>query len=100
VLGSRQPPIVGSPEQVADQLIASVEEADVEGFNLSRTVVPECLESFIDLVVPILQERGAYKRSYAPGTYRQKLFGSGDRLPDEHPAAAARWIEPRRPGAA
>jgi alkanesulfonate monooxygenase SsuD/methylene tetrahydromethanopterin reductase-like flavin-dependent oxidoreductase (luciferase family) len=91
VLGSRQPPIVGSPEQVADQLIAWIKEADVDGFNLSRTVVPECLESFIDLVIPILQERGAYKREYAPGTYRQKLFALGDRLPDEHPAAAARW---------
>jgi len=93
VLGSRQPPIVGSAEQVADQLIAWVMEADVDGFNLSRTVVPECLESFIDLVIPILQERGAYKYNYAPGTYRQKLFGRGDRLPDEHPAAAARWSE-------
>jgi len=91
VLGSRQPPIVGSPEQVADQMIAWVTEADVDGFNLSRTVVPECLESFIDLVVPVLQERGAYKRCYAPGTYRHKLFGCGDRLPDGHPAAAARW---------
>jgi long-chain alkane monooxygenase len=91
VLGSRQPPIVGSPEQVADQLIAWVTEADVDGFNLSRTVVPECLESFIDLVVPVLQERGAYKRCYSPGTYRHKLFGCGDRLPDGHPAAAARW---------
>jgi len=91
VLGSRQPPIVGSPEQVADQLVAWVNEADVDGFNLSRTVVPECLESFIELVLPVLQERGAYKRNYAPGTYRQKLFGRGDRLPDEHPAALARW---------
>ena len=63
-------------------------------------VVPECLESFIDLVVPILQERGAYKRGYAPGTYRQKLFGSGDRLPETHPAAAARWMEPKRVGPA
>jgi len=44
-------------------------------------------------VVPILQERGAYKRDYALGTYRQKLFGCGDRLPDEHPAVAARWTE-------
>jgi len=49
------------------------------------------MESFIDLVVPILQECGAYKREYAPGTYRQKLFGRGDRLPDGHPAASARW---------
>jgi alkanesulfonate monooxygenase SsuD/methylene tetrahydromethanopterin reductase-like flavin-dependent oxidoreductase (luciferase family) len=95
VLGSRQPPIVGSPEQVADQLIAWVNEADVDGFNLSRTVVPECLESFIDLVVPVLQERGAYKRDYAPGTYRRKLFSLGDRLPSEHPAALARWSADR-----
>ena len=93
VLGSRQPPIVGSPEQVADQLVAWVREADVDGFNLSRTVIPECLSSFIALVLPILQERGVYKRGYAPGTYRQKLFARGDRLPAEHPAAAARWAE-------
>jgi len=91
VLGSRQPPIVGSPEQVADALIQWVTEGDVDGFNLSRTVMPECLETFIDLVVPVLQERGVYQRDYAPGTYRQKLFGLGDRLPDGHPAAEARW---------
>ena len=93
VLGSRQPPIVGSPAQVADQLIAWVEEGDVDGFNLARTVVPECLEAFIELVVPILQERGAYKRDYAAGTYRQKLFGLGDRLPAVHPAAATRFVD-------
>jgi len=61
VLGSRQLPIVGSVEQVADTLIAWVDEGDVDGFNLSRTVVPECLEDFIGMVVPVLQERGRYK---------------------------------------
>ena len=91
VLGSRQPPIVGTPAQVADELLAWVNEGDVDGFNLARTVVPECLEDVVDLLVPELQERGVYKRDYAPGTYRQKLFGLGDRLPDGHPAAAARW---------
>ncbi len=91
VLGSRQPPIVGSPEQVADALMLWVTEGDVDGFNLSRTVMPECLETFIELVVPVLRERGVYKTGYASGTYRQKLFGAGDRLPDTHPAAAARW---------
>ena len=93
VLGSRQPPIVGSPEQVADALMLWVEEGDVDGFNLSRTVMPECLEAFIELVVPVLQERGVYKTGYLAGTYRQKLFGMGDRLPDGHPAAAVRWGE-------
>ena len=87
ILGSRQPPIVGSAEQVADALEAWVEEADVDGFNLSRTVAPECLEGFIELVVPVLQERGLFKRGYAPGTYREKLFGAGPRLAAPHPAA-------------
>jgi FMN-dependent oxidoreductase (nitrilotriacetate monooxygenase family) len=90
VLGSRQPPIVGDPVQVADALQAWMTEADVDGFNLSRTVMPECLEAFIELVVPLLQERGLYKSAYAPGTYREKLFGAAARLPAGHPAAAFR----------
>ena len=90
ILGSRQRPITGSAEQVAQALIDFAEAADVDGFNLSRTVMPEGLESVVDLVVPILQERGAYKRDYAPGTYREKLFGAGPRLAAPHPAAAAR----------
>ena len=88
ILGSRQPPIVGSAEEVADALIAWVDEADIDGFNLSRTVVPECLEDVVTMLVPALQERGRYKRDYAPGTYREKLFGAGPRLAAPHPAAA------------
>jgi FMN-dependent oxidoreductase (nitrilotriacetate monooxygenase family) len=91
ILGSRQAPIVGSPATVADALTGWVTEADVDGFNLSRTVMPECLESFIDLVVPALQDRGLFKTAYTSGTYRHKLFGAGDRLGDNHPAAAERW---------
>ena len=91
VLGSRQPPIVGDPVQVADALAGWMREAGVDGFNLSRTVMPECLEDFIDLVVPVLQERGLYKTGYAPGTYREKLFGNARLLPREHPAAGHRW---------
>jgi len=76
VLGSRQEPIVGDADQVVEALAAWVAEADVDGFNLSRTVVPECLEDFIALVVPRLQERAMYKREYREGTYREKLFDS------------------------
>ena len=90
VLGSRQAPIVGSPGRVADELQAWVEEADVDGFNLSRTVMPECVEDFVRLVVPELQSRGVMKRAYAPGALRQKLFGAGARLPGRHPAARFR----------
>ena len=89
VLGSRQAPIVGSPMQVADQMQAWVDEADVDGFNLSRTVVPECVEDFVALVVPELQSRGVMKSQYEPGTLRRKLFGH-DRLTASHPAARYR----------
>ena len=90
VLGSRQAPIVGSASVVADALIGWMDGADVDGFILSRTVTPECFTDFVDLVVPELQRRGAYKEAYAPGTLRRKLFGA-DRLPGTHPAAAHRW---------
>jgi FMN-dependent oxidoreductase (nitrilotriacetate monooxygenase family) len=90
VLGSRQPPIVGSVEEVADELIAWMDQADVDGFNLSRTVTPECLEDVVRLLVPALQERGRYKRGYAAGTYREKLFGAGPLLAAPHPAAGFR----------
>jgi FMN-dependent oxidoreductase (nitrilotriacetate monooxygenase family) len=91
VLGSRQPPIVGDPVQVADALQGWMTAAGVDGFNLSRTVMPECLEAFIDLVIPVLQERGAYKTSYSDGTYREKLFGAGPRLGVDHAAARHRF---------
>jgi long-chain alkane monooxygenase len=51
-------------------------------------VTPESLGDFVDLVVPILQERGAYKRDY--GTLREKLFAGSRRLPPSHPGAAYR----------
>jgi len=89
-LGSRNPAIVGSAEEVADDLIAWVEETDIDGFNLSRIVTPESLEDFVDLVVPILQERGVYKHAYRPGSLREKLFGHSRLLPSSHPAAAHR----------
>jgi hypothetical protein len=91
-LGSRNPAIVGSAEEVADDLISWVEETDIDGFNLSRIVTPEGLEDFVDLVVPILQERGVYKRDYRPGTLREKLFAGSRLLPTSHPAAAHRRL--------
>jgi hypothetical protein len=43
-----------------------------------------------NLVVPELQARGLFKHAYASGTFRDKLFGRGARLPDSHPAASVR----------
>lgn len=89
-VGGRGAFIVGSPSTVADELQAWVEQADLDGFNLVRTVAPEGLEAIVDLLVPELQSRGVFKTEYAPGPLRQKLFGS-PRLPERHPAARHRF---------
>jgi alkanesulfonate monooxygenase len=79
--------IVGSPGTVADELQLWMTETDIDGFNLAYTVLPECFEDFVNLVVPELQNRQAYKTHYTEGTLRRKLFGVGDRLQSPHPAA-------------
>ncbi|MEI2264709.1 LLM class flavin-dependent oxidoreductase [Erwinia sp. CGal63] len=87
-LGGRYAVIIGSPSQVADELIRWVDEAGIDGFNLTRILNPQSYSDFIDLVVPELQQRGRYKTAYQPGPLRQKLFGHA-RLSPRHPAA--RW---------
>jgi long-chain alkane monooxygenase len=95
-LGSRSMPFVGSAEEVADEMQGWVEETGIDGFNLSRVVTPEGLEDFVDLVVPILQDRGVYKTAYREGTLRQKLFGGASgRLRDSHVGASYRYRRTR-----
>ena len=90
-IGGRGPVIVGSPAEVADELQAWVNETDIDGFNLSYAVTPGGYRDFAELVVPDLQRRGVYKTEYAPGTLREKVFGTGRaRLPSSHPAARFR----------
>jgi hypothetical protein len=85
--------VVGSSEEVAEELIAWVEDTDVDGFNLAYAVMPETFVDFVDLVVPELQRRGHYKRDYAPGTLREKFYGRGRaRLGVDHPAVRFRSI--------
>ncbi|AYO38180.1 LLM class flavin-dependent oxidoreductase [Serratia sp. P2ACOL2] len=88
-MGGRYPLVVGDPQQVADALLQWIDQADIDGFNLTRIVNPGSYRDFIDLVVPELQSRGRYKTAYRAGSLRQKLFQQQDRLPPSHPAA--RW---------
>ena len=90
-IGGRGPVVVGSPQQVADELQSWMAETDIDGFNLSYAVTTEGYSDFADLVVPELQRRGVYKTDYAPGTLRQKFFGSeSGKLLATHPAARFR----------
>ncbi len=80
--------LTGTPEQIADRLEA-FHEAGVDGFNIIYAVTPGTFADFIDGVVPELRRRGLLPEEYAPGTLREKLFGSA-RLPASHPGAAYR----------
>jgi long-chain alkane monooxygenase len=89
-LGGRYITVVGSPEQVADELESWIAETGLDGFNLTRIVTPESYEDFIELVIPELQRRGSYKTAYDSGTLRQKLFREGAFLPEQHTGSAYR----------
>jgi hypothetical protein len=67
-----------------------VEETDVDGFNLAYAVTHETFSDIVTYLVPELQRRGVYKRDYAPGTLREKLFSAGARLPQSHIGARYR----------
>ena len=91
-IGGFGPLFVGSPETVADLLQEWVEDTDVDGFNLAYALTHETFIDAVELLVPELQKRGVYKKEYAQGTLREKLFGEGPRLPVSHPGRRYRTL--------
>lgn len=92
-IGGLGPVFVGSPSHVADVLQEWVADTDVDGFNLAYAVTPESFEDVVEFIVPELQRRDIYPKSYRPGTLRDKLFGDGPYLQAPHPAVQYRDIE-------
>lgn len=68
------PQIVGTPEQVADQLEDYYDHAGGDGFMLTAIYSPGAIEEFVDLVVPVLQKRGRLREDYRGGTLREHLL--------------------------
>ena len=89
-IGGMGPVLIGSGDEVASALLDWAAETDVDGFNLAYAVTPGTFSDVITHVVPALERRGAYEREYVPGTLRNKLFGRGDLLPDNHRGASYR----------
>jgi FMN-dependent oxidoreductase (nitrilotriacetate monooxygenase family) len=95
-IGGVGPVVAGSAASVADALQRWVDDTDCDGFNLAYAVTHETFRDVVDLLVPELQRRGAYKTAYAPGTLREKLFGGGARLSAPHPGARYRDLAAHR----
>lgn len=65
--------IVGTAEQVADQLQAWFENEAADGFNILPPWLPTGLDDFVDLVIPELQRRGLFRTAYEGNTLRENL---------------------------
>ncbi|KQE36911.1 LLM class flavin-dependent oxidoreductase [Acinetobacter nosocomialis] len=92
-LGGNGPVLVGSGETVSDALQQWVEDTDVDGFNLAYILAHQTFADVVEFIVPELQKRGVYQTSYAQGTLREKLFGAGPYLPENHRGAKYRNLK-------
>jgi FMN-dependent oxidoreductase (nitrilotriacetate monooxygenase family) len=65
--------LCGAATQVADTLQHWFETGAADGFNVMPPYFPGGFDDFVDLVVPILQERGLFRADYAGATLRDHL---------------------------
>ncbi len=64
---------VGTPQTIADEMQAWLEEEGSDGFNIMFPYLPEGLDDFVDKVVPELQRRGLFRTEYEGVTLRENL---------------------------
>ncbi|TVY44835.1 Dimethyl-sulfide monooxygenase [Lachnellula subtilissima] len=75
-LGGLHPSPIGTPEMIADIMEQWVDEADVDGFNIAYISNPGSFKDVVELLVPVLRERGLIFDDYAVpgGTFRENLL--------------------------
>jgi FMN-dependent oxidoreductase (nitrilotriacetate monooxygenase family) len=65
--------LCGSAERIADTLEDWFRAGAADGFNVMPPFFPGAFDDFVDLVVPILQERGLVRADYTGTTLRDHL---------------------------
>ena len=68
---------VGTAARIADEIDTYVQADACDGFILVPHLTPHGLDDFVDRVVPLLQERGAFRTGYAGETLREHLELAG-----------------------
>ena len=61
----------GTPEQIADTIVAWFEGGAADGFNIMAPALPSGLEAFVEHVLPILRGKGLFREEYAGTTLRE-----------------------------
>ncbi|MGW6457293.1 LLM class flavin-dependent oxidoreductase [Streptomyces sp. NPDC055078] len=67
------PSFTGTPGSVAEAMVRGAAESAADGFLLAPPPAPGGLDEFVAQVVPLLQERGAFRTHYAGTTLRSHL---------------------------
>ena len=65
--------LVGTAEQIVDQLEDRFVNYGADGFNIMPPIVPGGLTDFIELVIPELRRRGLFRTEYEGATLRENL---------------------------
>ncbi|MEI7025528.1 LLM class flavin-dependent oxidoreductase [Paenibacillus sp. y28] len=65
--------MVGTAEQVADEMEQWLLHEAADGFNVMPPYFPGGLEDFANQVIPILQERGLFRTEYTGTTLREHM---------------------------
>ncbi|MBV6754328.1 LLM class flavin-dependent oxidoreductase [Pseudomonas chlororaphis] len=66
-------PVIGTPVDIADSFEAWFQARACDGFNVFFPYYPGAIEVFVDQVIPLLQERGLFRREYEGRTLRENL---------------------------
>jgi FMN-dependent oxidoreductase (nitrilotriacetate monooxygenase family) len=64
---------VGTPQRIADAIDTYIQADACDGFILVPHLTPHGLDEFVNRVVPLLQERGAFRTEYTGETLREHL---------------------------
>ena len=64
---------IGSASQVADTMQEWFEEGGADGFMVNNSVLPVGFNDFLEMVVPILKERGIFRTEYEADTLHGNL---------------------------
>ena len=65
--------LVGTPEQIVDELVTWYQEYAADGFNVLFTHLPGAIDDFVRLITPQLQRRGLFRQRYTGRTLREHL---------------------------
>ncbi|MDR7161901.1 LLM class flavin-dependent oxidoreductase [Arthrobacter sp. BE255] len=65
--------VVGTPEQIADDIERWHRAGAADGFNVMPDALPSGFDQFVDHVIPELQRRGLFRTEYQGSTLREHL---------------------------